>query len=63
MTEAEFKSTDTTPERVAEDIHMAVINLNTALHQFKRTGGDLKARPVLMRLLAQTEVFLKEQGA
>lgn len=63
MTEAQFTATDTTPEKVAEDIHMSAINLNAALHQFKRNGGDLKARPVLMRILAQTELFLKEQGA
>ena len=63
MTEAQFTATDTTPEKVAEDSHMSAINLNAALHQFKRNGGDLKARPVLMRILAQTELFLKEQGA
>jgi hypothetical protein len=64
MTEAEFaQPTGLTHERIAEDIHMAAINLNTVLHQFKRTGGNLKERPVLMRLLAQTELFLKEQGA
>lgn len=63
MTEAEFTATDITPEKIVENIHMAAINLNTALHQFKRNGGNLNARPVLMRLLAQTELFLKEQGA
>jgi hypothetical protein len=62
MSGEEFVETDLNPVRIAEDIQMAAINLNTALHQFKRSGGDLKSRPVLMRLLAQTEQFLK-QGA
>jgi hypothetical protein len=63
MTEAEFNQVGLTSKQIAEDIHMAAINLNTALHQFKRIGGNLRERPVLMRLLAQTELFLKEQGA
>ena len=63
MTEAGFAQPNVTQERIVEDIHMAAINLNTALHQFKRSGGNLIERPVLMRLLAQTEQFLKEEGA
>lgn len=61
MTEAEFAQPESTHARITEDIHMAAINLNTALHQFKRLGANLKEKPVLMRLLAQTELFLKEQ--
>jgi hypothetical protein len=63
MSGEECTKTDLNQERIAEDIHLAAINLNTALHQFKRIGGDLKSKPVLIRLLAQTELFLKEQGA
>jgi len=59
----EFKHVDRDIEKIKADIHKTTWDLNAALRQFKNAGGNLKGNATMFRLLAQTELFLKEQGA
>ena len=61
MAESEIPQEVLDRVRIIQDIHMAALSLNSAVKNYQRAGGSLTANPLMGRMLASTELFLKEQ--